>query len=195
MKRIRSWPLYVVLAVFLAYFLFSGDELPKERTEAPAEAMDRAIQSPSWGIDQVPEGSVRQHYQVPTMPPTAYQAYPDMGYPTDSVQPHTYRFRPVEPSKQDQQRYQPPNTLSEWQGTYGAMPGQRRLDPMTQPYPVPGREVETYRFRPLDQTRQSRRWSGNYPNPYTQGDYYTPPQRSAPLGNESLWAESAPKRR
>ncbi len=61
--------------------------------------------------------------------------------------------------------------MSGQQGDYPAMPNQTSQDPTTQ-FPIPAQGGMNYRFRPLDQARQSRRWSGNYPSyPDAPGNY------------------------
>ena len=194
MKLFRSWPLYAVLAVFIGYLVFSGDETPKEGTEPSTEA--KSSTAFPRGMNTEPSGWDNQARSLaPSAPLSGYQAYPGSGIPVDPAQSNLYRFRPVEQAQDSQDRYPPSYTFSDRQGVYGPMSGQQRDDPMAQQYPMPGQEDMNYRFRPLDQSRQSRRWSGNYPNPYTQRNYYAPENRPGQtVGGDSLWAESAPKR-
>jgi hypothetical protein len=194
MKLFRSWPLYVVLAVFLGYLVFSGDESSKEGNVPSNEVVESPTRFPARPMNQQPVWPGGSRYNAPEAPPPGYQAYSNPDYPTDPLQSNQYRFRPVEPSQKDENRYQPTYSFPDRQGVYGSIPGQQGSAPRAQEYPLPGQADMNYRFRPLDQARQSRRWSGNYPNPYTQRNYYTPQNRPAPpVGSNSLWAESAPK--
>jgi hypothetical protein len=195
MKLFRSWPLYVVLAIFLGYLVFSDDESPKEDQETSNEVVDSPSRLPARTMNQPPVWQGGSPYQVPQTPAPGHQAYPGGGYPSDLAQSNQYRFRPAEPSNKSQNQYQPSYSFPGRQGVYGAMPDQQRSVPMARQYAFPGQEDMNYRFRPLDQTRQSRRWSGNYLNPYSQPNYYTPQNLPAPpAGGDSLWAESAPER-
>jgi hypothetical protein len=195
MKLFRSWPLYVVLALFLGYLVFSGDESPKEDGESSGKVVTSPTRSHPRVYNPPPVSHTGPPYGAPTASSPGYQAYPGSRYPADPAQSNRYRFRPLEPGDDGQNRYQPSFSFSDRQGGYGPMSGQQRFDPRAPQYPVPNQGDKTYRFRPLDQTRQSRRWSGNQPNPYNRGKYYAPQHRSGPaVGGDSLWAESAPKR-
>ena len=194
MKLFKSWPLYVVLAVFLGYLVFSDDDSPKEGNEPAKEGVESPSRYPSRTMNQPPVWQDGSQYNATNAPSSGYQAYPGGAFPNDPALSNQYRFRPMEPSNQGENQYQPSYPYPDRQGVYGSMPSRQGSARMTQQYPFPGQEDMNYRFRPLDQARQSQRWSGNYPNPYTPPNYYTPQNRPAPsVGNDSLWAESAPK--
>jgi len=204
MKLFKSWPFYVVLAVFVGYLIFSGDdESPKEGKKSPADVAQTPDPSPPGTQQKPPPWQLGGPYQTPAAPPTGYPAYPGQDYPArdypaDPARTGQYRFRPMGPDQESHNPtpYQPPSySFSDQQGGYAPMPGQQPPQHRVQPYPVPGQDEMNYRFRPLDQSQQSKRWSGNYPNPYLQRNYYAPQNRPVPrMGGDSLWAESAPKR-
>lgn len=194
MKLFRSWPLYVVMAIFLGYLVFSEDESPEEGNGPTDEVVESPGRFPTGPMNQPPVWQGGPQYNVQEVPPTGYQTYPGTQYAEDPAQSNRYRFRPVEPSDYSENRHPPSYTFSDRQEIYGPPAGQQGYGPMPQQSPSPGQADMNYRFRPLDQSKQSRRWSGNYP--YTQPNYYTPQHRTSPPmgGGDSLWAESAPKR-
>ena len=86
MKLFRSWPLYVVLAVFLGYLVFSEEESPEEGGKPSAEVRGEPSRFPSRTMNQTPAWQGGSQYPVQDMPPSGYQAYPGSDYPTDPPQ-------------------------------------------------------------------------------------------------------------
>jgi hypothetical protein len=108
----------------------------------------------------------------------------------DSASRH--RFRPLDPALERQGQYQPSYTYPGGSGLSSSLPSPQPIEPRGQYSPSqPGM---SYRFRPLDPDRQSRRWTGNYARPGNPGNYAAPQRLPrAPVGNDSLWANSMPE--
>ena len=182
MRLFRSWPLYAVAALILGYFLMRGDESPTEAPMPSAKQMETFNQRRS----QPPPSA----WRAPT--PGAGYTYPNSDYGVDPGQSNLYRFRPIEPEEEAQSRLPPSYTFADRQGVYGQLPGRLPSEFGSQ-FTAPGQAGTQYRFRPQDQLKQSKRWSGNYPSPYPRGDYPAP---QVPFGaaRDSLWADTTPER-
>jgi hypothetical protein len=216
MDRYRLWPLIVLLVAGMAYFVFTGDETEVKQgpqTEAPASRFT----PPSYSnLPELPQSGDRTSGYQPR-PDSRFGGYPYSEGDYAPLSPAgSYRFRPLEPDDKAA-RYRPyafappakgtdpyqPHALQGPGNTWGYGPDYPPDDAFAQyGFPTPG--GTNYRFRPLEEARNTKRWSGNYPSrppaspelsvPYYRNDYLPPQRAPRPAGgSRSLWANSLPE--
>ena len=203
----KYWPVAVLFAAVLLYFLGNGEE-PAPINQVRQEKTPQTV-PPIKAIEPPPMWDGQAGYQTPTTPPGGHPyGYPQAGQNSrfQTSLPSQYRFRPYDKEDSASKRY-PDSYVRPRQdrGYPYAMPA-----PELQGYSRSGIDrapdgVTTYRFRPLDEKRQSKRWVGNQapkptpryqpPSPYPYENYPTPLNQVGPAVEKNpLWANSWPVR-
>lgn len=205
MNTIRTWLIAVLVIGGLVYFWSNDEQSEKQKTTVDKEQP----KSPSTQTSP----TYQTEFQRNTNPPpssTPYYRYPQDYGPVEQsysqYPPHSgYRFRtrdqeyagdsrvdPYYPQPSPYQEYPIPSQAQEYQPQPGYDMGQ-----------LP---EQSFRFRPLDEKRTNKRWTGNYdrmkdippqtpPGGYEYDPYNTPRKYQPPNSHpRPLWADSWPER-
>ena len=204
----RFWPVAILIVAVLVYFWLDEDEpVPgkKPHQEPFVETPSQAIAPfPTPQPPLMPEDQT--HYQAPAAAPGSRPfgfTYSEQNGRYQAPLSGQYRFRPEDEKEGKTRRPADFYARSRQDLRYPTpAPGWPDI-PRTGIGPAPD-ETTTYRFRPRDEKRQSRRWEGNYarkpvpgyqpPGPYPYENYPSPLNQVGPAADRHrLWADSWPE--
>lgn len=182
----KYWPVAVLFVAALFYFWIDEDEpLPNKQSQQENTAEKHRMTGSYRAIAPSASSGGQPGYQTPAYTPGQYPSvYTQPGQTGPYQAPYTgnYQFRNEAPIDNTRKRVPDPYGRPQQNQDY---PYARPV-PQFQDYAGPGAtpvpdESMTYRFRPQEGKRQSKRWQGNYarkPKPHYQ------PQRQFPYNNQ-----------